>query len=150
MANAPTVASFIVRTVLRGAEAHGLSPDELLHAVRASPEAVADLDRRFPLSRFRMLVGEVTRRSRDPALCLKIGLHATVGATGLVGYAAMSAGTLGAALGVLERYRRIVSDEIHLYVGSALSSRQLFQLMRNWAVLVSGHQRMRRLRCGRG
>ena len=96
----------------------GLSRAGLLRQARLDEAQLRDPDHRIPIDAVVRLWRAIAAGAADPAIGLRLGKDVRVRELGLVGYTMVSSRTLGAALGRLDRYDRIVSDTLHVELGA--------------------------------
>jgi AraC-like DNA-binding protein len=102
---------------LDGASRFGMTRAQLLHAAGLGEDQLRDPDARIPLSAVERIWRATAARSSDPLLGLRLGATVQTRQLGLVGYTLVFSRTLGAALGRLARYSRIVSDALVVELG---------------------------------
>ena len=86
------------------AEAHGASRQELLKEAAVSQETLDDPDARIEYEQFKLLIQRAVARSGIPALGIRLAAQLPITTHGLLGYAAMSSGTLEEALSFVTRF----------------------------------------------
>jgi AraC-like DNA-binding protein len=86
------------------AEAHGASRQELLKEAAVSQETLDDPDARIEYAQFKLLIQRAVARSGSPALGIRLAAQLPITTHGLLGYAAMSSGTLEEALSFVTRF----------------------------------------------
>ena len=88
--------------------------EEVVSGLELSLDALSDPETRVPLPWFERLVRRAERLTGEPGLAYHVGLHSRVSLHGFVGFAAMTASTLGDALGLAERFGRTRTDAVTL------------------------------------
>ena len=105
---ASSVAKSWVQTVLAGAALYDLSPDVVL---RRAGIDTAELGReRWPIDQITRLWRAAAALSGDAGFGLEVGRHISLASVNIVGFILQSAATLRAALELVQRYQRLVSD----------------------------------------
>lgn len=92
----------------------GVRPEDLCAGLDLRPEALADPATRVGLGTFTRLVRRAETLTGEPGLAYYAGLHMRVSWHGFLGFAAMTAGTLGEALELAERFSRTRTEAISL------------------------------------
>jgi AraC-like DNA-binding protein len=125
-----SVSSVFVRRVLAGAIARGADPVALTSAVGLDPLELRNVDARVPHEVMLALWTEAARLTGDP--CFGVHLAEMVGSSpnNVLGYAAHSSPTYGAALRRVARYIRLLHDsfEVLLSDDGELAEVELRQL----------------------
>ncbi|MBK8995326.1 MAG: AraC family transcriptional regulator ligand-binding domain-containing protein [Myxococcales bacterium] len=91
-----------------------MPPEEVVATLDLSLEALTHPEARVPLSTFTALVRRAERLTGEPGLAYHAALSTRVSWHGFVGFAAMTAGTLGEALELAERFGRTRTDAVSL------------------------------------
>ena len=86
------------------AEAHGASRQELLKEAAVSQETLDDPEAQIEYEQFKLLIQRAVARSGIPALGIRLAAQLPITTHGLLGYAAMSSGTLEEALSFVTRF----------------------------------------------
>lgn len=84
----------------------GIELDTLLAGTGIEADALRQIDGRLSARQYMALVRNARRLSRDPALAFRLGLQLKLSTHGFLGFAAMSASTLGEALELAAKYFR--------------------------------------------
>lgn len=82
----------------------GVTPEELLGPLGMERAQVEDPHMRLPLSEVERLVDRARRLTGEPGLGIYMGLAMRISWHGYLGFAAMTAGTIGDALGLASRF----------------------------------------------
>jgi AraC-like DNA-binding protein len=90
---------------------------QLLHGLGLSRDELCDPSARIEMSCFIDLVAQAIELTGEPGLGILIGAHAPVSRMGMLGYAAMTAGTLRETLALLVRFLPLISTAaaFHMY-----------------------------------
>lgn len=91
-----------------------VEPARLVEGLDLSPARLEDPSARVDLATFTALVRRAERLTGQPGLAYYAGLHTRVSWHGFLGFAAMTASTLGEALELAERFARTRADAISL------------------------------------
>ena len=86
--------------------------EAFFHVTDTSPALIADAERRVSASQFCVAWAELTRRTGDPSIALRIAEATPVGAFGVVEYLCRCQPTLGDALRQWVRYLNILDDAV--------------------------------------
>jgi AraC-like DNA-binding protein len=89
-------------------------PGDLCAGLGLSPESLDDPATRVELETFTQLVRRAEALTGEPGLAYYAGLHTRVSWHGFLGFAAMTAGTIGEALELAERFSRTRTEAISL------------------------------------
>lgn len=89
-------------------------PLDLCAGLDLSPESLEDPATRVGLATFTRLVRRAEALTGEPGLAYYAGLHMRVSWHGFLGFAAMTAGTMGEALELAERFSRTRTEAISL------------------------------------
>lgn len=100
----------VTRSLLSSAERVALGREALLTSAGLDPEELESPDGKIPQERHFALWRLICAQSQDPCFGLHHGEWATLGGVGVVGYAALSSPTLGAALSSVDRYSRVITE----------------------------------------
>lgn len=84
----------------------GIGVDALLHNTGIAPADLKSIDGRLSTRQYIALIRNARRLANDPALAFAFGLHLKLSTHGFLGFAAMSASTLGEALELAVKYCR--------------------------------------------
>ncbi|HVK98814.1 MAG TPA: AraC family transcriptional regulator [Dongiaceae bacterium] len=84
----------------------GISTDALLHGTGIAPADLKSIDGHLSTRQYIALIRNARRLDPDPALSFAYGLHLKLSTHGFLGFAAMSASTLGEALELAMKYCR--------------------------------------------
>ena len=82
----------------------GIAPDAVLAGTGVEAERLKQIDGHISARQYLQLIRNARRLSQDPALAFKFGLQLKLSTHGFLGFAAMSASTLGEALELAARY----------------------------------------------
>ncbi|MBK8254176.1 MAG: AraC family transcriptional regulator [Polyangiaceae bacterium] len=91
-----------------------VSAGEVLRGLDLTVAMLEEPRARVPLDTFLQLVQRAETLTGEPGLCYYAGLHTRVSWHGFLGFAAMTASTLGEALELAERYSRTRTEAIAL------------------------------------
>jgi AraC-like DNA-binding protein len=100
----------LVRALVDAVERAGVDAPAYLAAAGVTEDLLLDADARIELPVYDRLQELAVEMSRDPALGLHMGEHASLGAFHLVGHIAAQCRTIRDVLDVFFRYYRIVTD----------------------------------------
>lgn len=106
-----TYAALLVEMLVR----QGVMQAELLAGTDIEVATLKSVDGRISARQFSQLIQNACMLSNDPALGFKFGLQLRVSTHGFLGFAAMSAATLGEALELAVKYCRTRFDFIELH-----------------------------------
>lgn len=95
-------------------ERFGVPPARLVEGLDVSLEDLTDPRSRVGLAAFTGLVRRAEALTGEPGLAYYAGLHTRVSWHGFLGFAAMTAGTIGEALDLAERFSRTRTEAISL------------------------------------
>jgi AraC-like DNA-binding protein len=95
-------------------EDFGVSRATLLGPLQLDPEALAEPGRRLSLRDMERLVVRAHELSGDPALAVRFGLRMRISVHGYLGFAAMTAATIGDALALAVRFAPTQTDALRL------------------------------------
>jgi AraC-like DNA-binding protein len=95
---------------LRYAEHLGLDTDAALNAVQIDPEQLRDNSQRLPSEAHEQLLAHLTKISHDPLFGLHAARFVQPGSWSVLGYITMNCATLGAAMGRIVPYEKLVGD----------------------------------------
>lgn len=84
----------------------GVAPDALLSGTGIDADALRAIDGRLSARQYVALIRNARKLSGDPALAFHLGLQLKLSTHGFLGFAAMSASTLGEALELAAKYFR--------------------------------------------
>lgn len=112
----PTLPGGYARELLDLCVRFGVHPPALCAGLSLSPESLADPGTRVDLVTFAGLVRRAVALTGEPGLAYYVGLHTRVSWHGFLGFAAMTAGTIGEALELMERFGRTRTEAISLAV----------------------------------
>lgn len=105
-----TVTARAARDVVRYAAEHGVRPADLLAAAGLDPKVLRDPEARVPGDAMTALWEAAAVHTGDPDFGLHLGTRARPHALSLIGYAMMSAATLGEAFRTLVRYFALFTE----------------------------------------
>lgn len=108
MTSEASVSMSWVHTVLGAARRLGVNPDELLHRARIAPDELHS--DRWPIDHITRLWRAAAALSGDPGFGLKAGRHVGPTSFNVVSFILQTSATLREALGVLQKYQRLISD----------------------------------------
>jgi AraC-like DNA-binding protein len=91
-----------------------VTPEALLQGLPITVEALADPATRVPLRVCEAIVSRGIELTREPALCVHLGLQMRVSSHGFLGFAAMTANTVREALDLATRYAQVRTSAIGL------------------------------------
>jgi AraC-like DNA-binding protein len=117
--DAGTVLAALVQGNLHAARAFGLDGDALERTAGLTPDVLGDPDGRVPFERYVALGEAINADPRAIAFGLWLGRGMALPALGVVGYVMQHAPDVRAALSCLERFNRLLGDNI----GPAISER---------------------------
>lgn len=103
-----------VRELLDLCARFDVAPGEVLDGLALPLETLTDPATRVPLPTFAQIVRRAERLTGEPGLAYLAGMHMRASWHGYVGFAAMTAGTIGEALELAERFGRTRTDAISL------------------------------------
>lgn len=92
----------------------GVAPAELTAGLEVAPEALTNPATRVDLATFVRLVRRAEALTGEPGLAYYAGLRTRVSWHGFLGFAAMTAGTVGEALELAERFSRTRTEAVSL------------------------------------
>ena len=96
-----------------------VAPGRLLEGLGLPAATLEDPSARVDLATFTALVRRAEKLTGQPGLAYYAGLHPRVSGHGFLGFAAMTAGTLGEALELAERFGRIRAEAISLVTSTS-------------------------------
>lgn len=96
-----------------------VAPARLVEGLGLSAATLEDPSARVDLGTFTALVRRAEKLTGQPGLAYYAGLHTRVSWHGFLGFAAMTAGTLGEALELAERFGRTRSDAVSLVTSTS-------------------------------
>lgn len=99
-----------LRQYLASARVRRVDVDRALAAAGIATDELTNPEARIRGARFERLLNELVRRSDDPLFGLHTSEHVQPGSYNVMGYIAMSAGTVGEALSKVSRYEKLVGD----------------------------------------
>lgn len=108
MTSEASVARSWIQTVLAGAAFYDLSAERVLQQAGLDPAELAR--ERWPIDQITRLWRAAAALSADDGFGLEVGRHISLASVNVVGFILQSAATLRAALELLQRYQRLVSD----------------------------------------
>lgn len=91
-----------------------VSPEALLAGLPLTAEALADPTTRVPVRLCEAIVARAHELTREPALAFHVGTHMRVSSHGFLGFAAMTASTVGEALELATRFASTRTSAIGL------------------------------------
>ncbi len=91
-----------------------VTPDTLLSAVGLTEAVVQDPGERLPLSTYAALIERARALTGEPGLGFYLGLQKHISGYGYLGFAAMSAASLGEALEIFTRFTHVVTTSLTL------------------------------------
>lgn len=97
-----------VNTVIAAAQRQGVEPDTLLTAA-GIPARALDWER-WPIDYITRLWRAAERCTGDPGFGLKVGAGVSPAGISGVGFALQSAATLREAIGMVQKFQRLISD----------------------------------------
>jgi AraC-like DNA-binding protein len=107
---APTVSAGYAGNLMRFAISRGADPMVLAERAAIAPDDLNDPDARVPYARYIALMRAAKDLTGDPALALHLGQEADLRDVSVVGLICYAAPTMGAALGELNRFGRLVAE----------------------------------------
>jgi AraC-like DNA-binding protein len=105
-----SVSISLVRTLIEAVERAGVAPDAFLAASKLDRALVEDANSRIDLPTYDALQELALDMTKDPALGLHMGEHASLAAFQIVGLLAAHCRTIRDGLQVFFRYHRIIAD----------------------------------------
>jgi AraC-like DNA-binding protein len=100
----------IVRAVVDELVHQGFSVDEICAQSELSPSELADANHRLPIERGTKVIAAASKMSRTPALGLRVGETAPIGALHVVGHILTSCATMREAVELFLRYSALVFE----------------------------------------
>jgi AraC-like DNA-binding protein len=116
MNNSQGVSTLVAQALLRAAKKGGLDTNELLREVGVDPQRVNEPTETVPVAKEDALWRSVLARTDDPTFGLRAARALGRGALRGVEYAMRSSATLADALGLLERFSRLLHRSRFYYV----------------------------------
>ena len=107
-----TYAALLVEMLVKS----GIPPAELLAGTEVELTTLKSPDGRLSAAQYKALIENAQLLSRDPALAFKFGFQLKLSTHGFLGFAAMSASTLGEALELAVKYCRPRFDFLQLNI----------------------------------
>jgi AraC-like DNA-binding protein len=107
-----TVPAQYLRPIAELLRSSGASVEEWLARNELSTADLAQPALTLPVRTFRNLVADGFALAREPALGLLVGARLVASTHGIVGYAALSSGTLREALGIFERFTSLRTSRL--------------------------------------
>jgi AraC-like DNA-binding protein len=114
-----------VRAILSACEKAGVDPGALLSEVGIARQVAQDIDGEIPLAQMRDLWVAAYQASRDPHLALHAAREAALGAYKSIDYMLLNSPDLGAAVGRLVRYFRLVNTWLQFELQDRADSHRL-------------------------
>ena len=111
---AGTVSVRAVATIIDVGVAAGIPRDTLMRAADATDKDLRDPDARLPVAAIIAVWEAIARRTRDPGFGVSAGASLRVRQLGLLGYVACFSATLLGALRRIQRYDRLVTEEVEI------------------------------------
>ena len=133
-----TYAALLVEMLLE----KGVMLDELLSGTQIPLDTLKSLDGRLSARQYRDLIDNAVRLYPDPALGFKFGFQLKLSTHGFLGFAAMSAATLGEAL------EEDIADQLHAELVAELGREALDLALEAGELLLDGEHVLHVLRPG--
>src|SRR5450432_3434944 len=96
------------------AASRNVTPETLLAGLPITPAQLADPTTRVPIRVCEAAIARAVQLTGEPALAIHVGLRMRVSSHGFLGFAAMTAGTVGEALELAVRFAAIRTSVIGL------------------------------------
>lgn len=110
----PTLPGGYAREIVELCARFGVKKERLAEGLDPPLATLTDPSTRVELPEFLRLVRRAEELTGEPGLAFYLGLHMRASWHGFLGFAAMTAGTLGEALDLAERYARTRADAVSL------------------------------------
>ena len=114
--SAGTVSVRAVATIIDVGVGAGIPRGILMSAADATDKDLHDPDARLPVAAVIAVWEAITRRTRDPGFGVRAGAALRLRQLGLLGYVACFSATLRDALGCVQRYGRLVTEEVEFRI----------------------------------
>lgn len=111
----PMVSVFYVNLILETVARFGVTTEELLEGSTLTLADIEQTDIRVDYFAFSYLLNRAVKLTHEPGLGFLLGMQMRVSTHGMLGYAAMVAGTLGQALELALRYTEIQTATVLLH-----------------------------------